>query len=187
MTERHVTLYGIYATPELADSAADHLVSRGFANSRISMLLPDYETTRTFAHEKHTKAPEGTVTGGIIGALIGGAFALVVGLGTLIIAGLEPLYAAGPVIACLTGVGSGGFVGGVIGAIVGAAYPEYEARQHDNVKRDGPLLSVYCETPDEIATARQALRDTGAKSVSLVGDDRPEQRVERVDTPRRVA
>lgn len=187
MAERHVALYGIYATSELAESAAEHLIARGFANSRISMLLPDYEITRTFAHEKHTKAPEGAVTGGIIGALIGGAFALVVGLGILIIAGLEPLYAAGPVIACLTGVGSGGFVGGVIGAIVGAAYPEYEARQNESVKRGGPLLSVYCETSDEVAAAKHALRETGARSVSIVGDDRPDQRVERVDTPRHAA
>ena len=186
MAERHVALYGIYATPELAESAAEHLVARGFANSRISMLLPDYETTRSFAHEKHTKAPEGTVTGGVIGALIGGAFALVVGLGVLIIAGLEPLYAAGPVIACLTGVGSGGFVGGVIGAIVGASYPEYEARQHEDLKRGGPLLSVYCENSDEVGTAKQALRETGAKSISIVGDDRPHQGLGR-DTPRRVA
>lgn len=173
MAQRHVAIYGIYATSELAESAADHLITHGFANSRISILLPDSEITRTFAHEKHTKAPEGTVTGGIIGALIGGAFALVVGLGALLIAGLEPLYAAGPVIACLTGVGAGGFVGGVIGAIVGATYPEYEARQHEGVKRGGPLLSVYCETSDEISAAKQALKETGARSVSIIGDDRP--------------
>jgi hypothetical protein len=178
MAERHVALYGIYPTTELADSAADYLVSKGFPNSAISILLPDYEITRTFAHEKHTKAPEGTVTGGIIGALIGGAFALVVGLGDLMIAGLGPLLAAGPVIACLTGVGSGGFVGGVIGAIVGATRPEYEAKQSEKVKRGGPLLSVYCETPEEISLAKQALRETGARSISMKGDDRPPRHTE---------
>lgn len=184
MAERHVALYGIYPTTELAESAADHLVSKGLPNSAISILLPDYEVTRTFAHEKHTKAPEGTVTGGVIGACIGGSFALVVGLGALMIAGLGPLYAAGPVIACLTGVGSGGFVGGVIGAIAGATHPEYEAKQHDGVKRGGPLLSVYCETTQEISLAREGLRETGARSVSMVGDDRPARHV---DMPRRAA
>lgn len=173
MAERHVALYGIYASDDLAESAADHLISRGFANSAISILLPNSELTRTFAHERHTKAAQGTVTGSIIGALIGGAFALVVGLGALLIAGLGPLYAAGPVIACLTGVGAGGFVGGVIGAIVGATSPQYVARQHEGVKRNGPLLSVYCETSDQLATAKQAMRETGAQSISVVGDDRP--------------
>lgn len=173
MAQRHVALYGIYPTSDLAESAAEHLVSRGIPNAAISILLPDYEVTRTFAHEKHTKAPEGAVTGAIIGGLLGGAFGLVVGLGVLLIAGLGPLFAAGPVIACLTGVGSGGFVGGVIGAIAGATTPEYEAKQHDGVKRGGPLLSVYCETAEEVSIAKQALRETGAKSISTMGDDRP--------------
>lgn len=185
MAERHVALYGIYPTTELAESAAEHLVGKGLPNSAISILLPHYEITRTFAHEKHTKAPEGAVTGGFIGALIGGAFALVVGLGALMIAGLGPLFAAGPVIACLTGVGSGGFVGAVIGAIVGATMPEYEARQHEGVKRGGPLLSVYCETSDEINIAKQAMRETGAKSISIMGDDRPSRYPQ--PAPRRVA
>lgn len=171
MADRPVALYGIYATPQLAENATDHLMSRGFQNSRISVLLSDYQTVLSFVHEKHTKAPEGTVTGGIIGGLLGGAFALVVGLGVLIVGGLEPLYAAGPVIACLTGVGSGGAVGGVIGAIVGATHPEYEARQREGAKRGGPLLAVRCETSDEVAMAKQALRETGAKSVSIVGEE----------------
>lgn len=183
MADRHVSVYGIYATDELADSAAEHLISRGFPNSAISILLPNSELTHTFAHEKHTKAAQGCVTGGIIGALVGGAFALVIGLGALFIAGLGPLAAAGPVIACLTGVGSGGFVGGVIGAIVGATIPEYVARQHEGVKRNGPLLSVYCENADQLSTARQALRETGARSISVMGDDRPS----RVETVRHIA
>ncbi|MFZ0663099.1 MAG: DUF3341 domain-containing protein [Acidobacteriaceae bacterium] len=173
MAERHVAVYGIYLSDDLAESAANHLISRGFENSAISILLPDSEVTRTFAHEKHTKAAQGAVAGGIIGALIGGAFSLVVGLGALFVAGLGPLAAAGPVIACLTGVGSGGFVGGVIGAIVGATIPEYVARQHEGVKRSGPLLSVYCEISDQVAIARQAMRETGARSISVLGDDRP--------------
>lgn len=183
MADRHVSLYGIYATDELADSAAEHLISRGFPNSAISVLLPNSEVTHTFAHEKHTKAAEGCVTGAIIGALIGGAFALVIGLGALFIVGLGPLFAAGPVIACLTGVGAGGFVGGVIGAISGATVPQYVARQREDIKRNGPLLSVYCENADQLATAKQALRETGARSVSVVGDDRPH----RVESVRRIA
>jgi hypothetical protein len=175
MADRNVALYGIYASHELAESAANHLISRGFANSSISILLPNSEVTRTFAHERHTRAAQGTVTGGVIGALIGGAFALVVGMGVLLIAGLGPLTLAGPVIACLTGVGSGGFVGGVIGAIVGATIPEYVARQHEGVKRNGPLLSVYCETSDQVATAKQAMIETGATSISVVGDNRPRE------------
>lgn len=187
MAEKHVTLYGIYGNTDLADNAVDYLVKQGFTSSSISLLHPDEahgDRPRPFAYEKHTKSPEGTVTGGIIGALIGGAFALVVGLGALFIAGLEPLYAAGPVIACLTGVGSGGFVGAVIGALVGAGIPEFEARRYASVTRGGVLLSVHCNTTEQAAAAKTALRETGAKSISSTGGEPP---VRRIDEPRRVA
>lgn len=187
MAEKHVTLYGIYGNTDLADNAVDYMVKQGFTNSSISVLHPDGVrdgSPRPFAYEKHTKAPEGTVAGGIIGALIGGAFALVVGLGALFIAGLEPLYAAGPVIACLAGVGSGGFVGAVIGALIGAGIPEFEARRYASVTRGGALLAVHCDTTEQAAAARTALRETGAKSISSVSGEPP---VRRVDDTRRVA
>ena len=187
MAEKHVTLYGIYGNTDLADNAVDYMVKQGFAHSSISILHPDgarADSPRPFAYEKHTKAPEGTVTGGIIGALIGGAFAFVVGLGALFIAGLEPLYAAGPVIACLAGVGSGGVVGGVIGALIGAGIPEFEARRYASVTRGGALLAVHCSTTEQAAAARTALRETGAKSISSIGGEPP---IRRIDETRRVA
>jgi hypothetical protein len=186
MAEKHVTLYGIYGNTDLADNAADYIVKQGFTHSAISILHPDGARgdNRPFAYEKHTKAPEGTVAGGVIGALIGGAFALVVGLGALFIAGLEPLYAAGPVIACLAGVGAGGFVGGVIGALIGVGIPEFEARRYASVTRGGTLLSVHCNTTEQAAVAKTALRETGAKSISSVGGEPP---VRRIDESRRVA
>jgi hypothetical protein len=185
MAEKHVTLYGIFGNTDLADNAVDYLVKQGFTSSSISVLHPDdARGSQPFAYEKHTKSPEGAVSGAIIGALIGGAFALVVGLGALFIAGLEPLYAAGPVIACLTGVGSGGFVGGIIGALVGAGVPEFEARRYASVTKGGVLLAVHCNTTEQAAAARTALRETGAKSISSTGAEPP---IRRIDEPRRVA
>lgn len=186
MAEKHATLYGIYGNSDLAENAVDYLVKQGFAESAISVLHPDHDraASRPFAYEKHTKSPEGAVAGGIIGALIGGAFALVVGLGALFIAGLEPLYAAGPVIACLTGVGAGGFVGGVIGALIGAGVPEFEARRYASVTRGGVLISVHCNTTEQAAAAKTSLRETGAKSISSTGAEAP---VRRIDEHRRVA
>jgi hypothetical protein len=36
----------------------------GFPNTDVSVLMPDTRSTRDFAHEKETKAPEGTAVGG---------------------------------------------------------------------------------------------------------------------------
>jgi hypothetical protein len=44
----------------------------GFSGNDISVLFPDKEGTRDFAHEKHTKAPEGAAAGATTGGVLGG-------------------------------------------------------------------------------------------------------------------
>src|SRR6201985_2533276 len=119
MDNKNTAVFGIYATPTTAENGVDHLITLGFTNSAISVLLPDDETTRAFAHEKNTKAPEGTTTGGVAGGVIGGTPGLLAGIGMLPIPGIGPLIAAGPIVATLAGVGAGGVAGGIVGALVG--------------------------------------------------------------------
>jgi hypothetical protein len=70
---KNTAVFGLYATPDIAENAVNHLLAAGFNNSDISVLLPDDESTRAFAHQKHTKAPEGAATGVATGGVIGGA------------------------------------------------------------------------------------------------------------------
>jgi hypothetical protein len=171
MSSKNTAVYGIYATPGTAEAAVDHLLSRGFTNSSISVLLPDDESTRAFAHEKATKAPEGTATGAATGGVLGGALGLLAGIGALAIPGVGPLIAAGPIMATLAGVGVGGAVGGLVGALVGMGIPEYEAKRYEGaVKGGGVLLSVHCDTSEQIDRARQSLKETGATDISSSGE-----------------
>lgn len=134
--------------------------------------MPDDDTTRAFAHEKNTKAPEGTATGAATGGVIGGTLGLLAGIGMLTIPGIGPLIAAGPIVATLAGVGAGGAVGGIVGALVGMGIPEYEAKRYEGaVKGGGTLLSVHCDTSEQISLAKQALRDTGARDISSSGEE----------------
>jgi hypothetical protein len=168
---KNVAVFGIYATPSLAESAVDHLIGRGFTNPSISVLLPDDESTRAFAHEKHTKAPEGTATGVTAGGIIGGSLGLLAGIGALAIPGVGPLIAAGPIVASLAGLGVGGAVGGFVGALVGMGIPEFEAKRYEGaVKGGGTLLSVHCDTSDEVDAAKRALKETGASDISSTGE-----------------
>ena len=52
----------------------DDLRAGGFANEDISVLLPDKTGTRDFAHEHHTKAPEGAAVGAGTGPPTANAF-----------------------------------------------------------------------------------------------------------------
>jgi hypothetical protein len=167
MAGKNTAAFGIYASREMAENAVDRLIAAGFRNEDISVLLQDNVGTKDFAHEKHTKAPEGTATGVVAGGLIGGTIGLLAGIGTLAIPGLGPLIAAGPIIAALTGVGSGGIVGGVIGALVGMGIPEYEAKRYEGrIKEGGILLSVHCDSSEWVSKAKTLLRETGAEDIS---------------------
>jgi hypothetical protein len=167
MSSKNTAVFGIYATPGLAETAVDHLLAKGFSNSAISVLLPDDETTRAFAHEKNTKAPEGATAGVTTGGIIGGTLGLLAGIGALAIPGVGPLIAAGPIMASLAGLGVGGAVGGLLGALVGMGIPEYEAKRYEGaVKGGGTLLSVHCDTSDQVDIAKTAMKDTGAHDIS---------------------
>jgi len=170
-TSKNVAVFGIYASPAVAEVAVDHLLAKGFTNSAISVLLPDDESTRAFAHEKHTKAPEGTATGATAGGIIGGSLGLLAGIGALAIPGVGPLIAAGPIVATLAGVGAGGAVGGIVGALVGMGIPEFEAKRYEGAVKDGgTLLSVHCDTPHQIDAAKEGLKETGARDISSTGE-----------------
>ncbi len=171
MENKKTAVFGIYGSVGQAETAVDHLLAGGFSNSDVSVLLPDAGSTKAFAHEKDTKAPEGTTAGVAAGGVLGGTLGVLVGIGALAIPGLGPFIAAGPIMAGLAGIGAGGAVGGLIGALVGMGIPEYEAKRYEGrVKDGGVLLSVHCNTSDQISRAKDFLKATGAEDISSTGE-----------------
>ncbi len=181
MTGINKAVFGIYSSVSQAERAVDVLVQSGFPSADISVLLPDVRGTKDFAHEKQTKAPEGTTTGGIAGGVVGGTLGLLAGIGTLAIPGFGPFIAAGPIMAALAGVGAGGVVGGIIGALVGMGIPEYEAKRYEGrLKQGGVLLSVHCNTSDQVSRAKELMKGTAAEDIASAGEsssnvERPEK------------
>jgi len=167
MAGKNTSVYGIYRTRVDLEHAVDALRGEGFRSSDISVLFPDNEGTKDFAHEKHTKAPEGTATGAGTGAVVGGVLGWLTGIGALAIPGIGPFIAAGPIMAALAGIGVGGTVGGIAGALIGAGIPEYEAKRYEGrVREGGILLSVHCDESDWIDKAKDVLEQTGATDIS---------------------
>jgi hypothetical protein len=171
MAGKNTAVFGIYPSIAQAERAVDTLVHERFSNADISVLLPDHQGSKDFAHEKHTKAPEGMTTGVATGGTIGGTLGLLAGIGALAIPGLGPFIAAGPIMGALAGLGVGGAVGGLVGALVGMGIPEYEAKRYEGrVKNGGVLLSVHCDTSDEITHAKDVLTRTGADDIASTGE-----------------
>ena len=68
MAIKNIAVFGIYPDQLTAEDAVDNLKDTGFRSTDISVLFPDNQGTKDFAHEKHTKAPEAAVAGGSSGA-----------------------------------------------------------------------------------------------------------------------
>src|SRR5271170_3508662 len=167
MPGKKTAVFGIYQSEKQAERTIDDLLTAGFSSDDVSVLLPDVRGTKDFAHDKGTKAPEGAAAGVTTGGVIGGTLGLLAGIGVLAIPGIGPFIAAGPIMAALAGLGVGGAVGGIIGALVGMGIPEYEAKRYEgHIKAGGILLSVHCDTSEEIARAKDLLKHTGAQDIS---------------------
>ena len=142
MAGKNTAAFGIYPTRASVDNAVDTLRAENFRNTDISVLFPENEGSKDFAHEKNTKAPEGAVTGVSAGAVVGGGLGWLAAIGALAIPGLGPFIAAGPIMAALAGAGVGGAVGGLTGALIGMGIPEYEAKRYEGRVKNGRNFSV---------------------------------------------
>jgi hypothetical protein len=167
MAGKNTAVFGIFPDQLTAEDAVETLKDAGFRNTDISVLFPDNQGSKDFAHEKGTKAPEGAVTGGASGAVIGGALGWLAGIGALAIPGIGPFIAAGPIMGMLGGIGLGGTVGGLTGALIGAGIPEYEAKRYEGrIRRGGILMSVHCDDGDWVKRAKNILEQTGAEDIA---------------------
>ncbi len=154
-----------------ADQIVDQLKDAHFSNSDISALFADKESGHDFAHEKHTKAPEGAVAGVGTGGVIGGALGWIAGIGALAIPGVGPFIAAGPIIAALSGAAIGATVGGITGGLIGLGIPELEAKRYEGKLQQGNILiSVHTESSDEIARAKEIFEHSRAEDICTVSD-----------------
>jgi len=163
----------ITKTDTQAIAIVDRLKTAGFSPNDISVLLPDKAGTKDFAHEQHTKAPEGAVTGAGTGGVLGGALGWLVGIGALAIPGLGPFIAAGPILAALSGAAAGAALGGVTGALIGMGIPEYEAKRYEGkIKEGNVLISVHAHDSTERDRAKTIFEQAGAEDISSTEEAR---------------
>jgi hypothetical protein len=168
---KNKSVFGIYSSRSGVENAVTALRDVGFQQADVSVLLPENLGNREIATQKNTKAPEGATTGAGSGAVIGGTLGWLVGIGALAIPGLGPFIAAGPIMAALAGAGVGGAIGGVAGALVGMGIPEFEAKRYEGrLQKGGILISVHCDTSEEVKRAKDILQRTGAEDISTAGE-----------------
>ena len=154
-----------------AQLIVDQLQNSGFRRDDISVLFPNKQGTKDFAHENNTKAPEGAVAGAGAGGLLGGTLGLLAGIGALAIPGLGPFIAAGPLMAALSGAAAGASVGGLTGALIGMGIPEIEAKRYEGkIKGGNILISVHTDDSEARKRAVAIFKDAKAEDISTTSE-----------------
>ena len=165
-------VFGLVDNDFQAERVVEELRNAGFSNNDISVLFPDKAGTRDFAHEQHTKAPEGAATGAATGGVLGGVAGWLVGIGTLAIPGLGPFIAAGPIMAALAGAGVGAAAGGLTGALIGMGIPEYEAKLYEGKIKEGNILvAVHTDDSEQRKRAKEIFEAAGVHDISYTEEE----------------
>lgn len=154
-----------------AEIIVSRLHAAGFSTNDISVLFPDKATSKDFAHEKHTKAPEGAAIGGTVGLGAGAVIGLLAGIGSLAIPGVGPFIAAGPIMGALSGAAVGAATGGLAGTLIGLGIPEYEAKRYEGkIKGGSALISVHTSSGEEVDKAKNIFEHAHAEDISSTGE-----------------
>src|ERR687891_1373579 len=171
MAGKNTAAFGIYPSETALENGISALQQAGYRNEDISVLFPENEGTKDFAHKKGTKAPEGAASGAGTGAVAGGVLGWLAGIGAIAIPGVGPFIAAGPIMAALAGVGAGGVIGGIAGGLIGIGIPEYEAKRYaGRIRNGGILISIHCDDSNWTHKAKTVLSETGAEDISSAGE-----------------
>ena len=57
------------------------------------------------------------------------------------------------------------------GALIGLGIPEYEAKRYEGrLQKGGILLSVHCDTSDQIKRSKEIIERTGGEDISSTGE-----------------
>jgi hypothetical protein len=167
-----LAVFAIVPSATQAEGIVEELRLSGFSNNDVSVLFPDVEGSREFAHANSTKAPEGAVIGGSAGGILGGLTGWLMGIGVLAFPGAGPLIAAGPFFVALSGIAVGVAAGGLSGALAGLGFPEYEAKLYAGKLRDGNILiAVHVENPQERIVARQIFERAQAHDIAVTSEN----------------
>lgn len=157
---------------EQTERIVNDLKTAGFSIDDISVLFPDKTTTKDFAHEMHTKAPEGAAVGGTVGMGAGAALGWLAGIGSLAIPGVGPFIAAGPIMGALSGAAVGAAAGSLTGALIGLGIPEYEAKRYEGkIKGGSALISVHAANGEAVDRVKKIFERNHAEDISYTGEE----------------
>ena len=147
---------GLFYDRDSAERAYQSIVSRGYDNSEVNVVMAEETRKRLFPEDglvtdlgtKAAEAPAelGDPAGGTM-ATVSTAVSAIAAAGALLLLPGLGLVAAGPIAAAITGAATAGIAGGVIGVLSHWGIPDARREEYESgIKRGGILLGVKPHT-----------------------------------------
>jgi hypothetical protein len=167
VTKDYDQVSGIFNSEREIESLLSELRSRGLRDEDISVLMSEQTRDKYVALREESKSPEGatvgSVSGGILGAILGGLSVV----GNVFLPGIG-LLVAGPLVGALSGAAIGTATGGLIGALVGAGIPEHEAKFfEDAIKEEGNVFIIAHVPHEDTGEIKNLFNRYGARSLKV--------------------
>jgi len=168
----NTAVFGIFPSAFQAESAMAALVLARFSYGDVSVIVLNGGGGSTAAARAGRPRANGGKTAVAAAPAIGAMLALLSGTGTLPVVGMRSLVTAGPMKDSLVRLGASEARGELADALVGLGVPEYEARRYADWVKDGRiLLTVQCDTYDDVARATEVLIRTGGSDVTSANEE----------------
>ena len=163
------TVFALYGSREVAESAADKLIQSGVTSSDISVLLPEQVAALAPDTRMEAKLAKQTSTGATSRGIFSGALGVLAGLSMLALPGLGPLVGEGTLKAGLAGLGVSGAVGNFAKYLINLGVPELEAQRYEDcLKQQAILFAVRCDTPEHASRLSELMKETGGQDLCIV-------------------
>jgi hypothetical protein len=148
-----------------AEQAVRDLISAGFPQMAIGVVLRDPAFARDVTPPDTTTVPaEMAFAGALGGSILGGVVGLLAGVGTFALPRVGPVIAGGVLVRALTEAGS------VLGALLGLGVRNEAAGCFEDGVREGAVL-VTVEAGTRTTAAREILRFSGGDPGAGPSDD----------------
>jgi hypothetical protein len=164
-------VFGIYDSHSRADHAVDILTKSEFPISEVSVLVPGPLGSKAAKTERSIHAHKRAAKHAEPGAALDGTLGLLTGFAVLSIPGVGPILAAGPLVAALKGFRPDGADGEFSDALILHGIQEVIAKRYEGRLQEGNvLLSIHCDTPEEITQAKELMERAGGEDVTSTGE-----------------
>jgi hypothetical protein len=162
-----IAVFGIYPNRPTVEYGLTLVRHAGFHSTDVSVLFPEDAGAKGLAAEEGKNESEVAMAGVASGSVIPGEFRWLVTTAPLAIPGLGSLIAAGPIVAPLAVIGTGGADLGFTGALMEFGVSEHKAKRYERRILDGAiLLSIHCGNLESSSWAKEVLSASGAEDIS---------------------